>query len=231
MRLLLLLLLLFVIVALGASSDIPHSCPAGDDSCTSIAGNTPTVAAVAASADSPTSASESSGYVFGRSNPSPEAIEALLVEKQRLSALLERSISRVRELEAVLASPSCPCSAGGTSFALPLPGAAEAAATDAGISGQYTGVDQHSLAKAAEVARVAALEKERAEAEVKRVQAAKQLARATCDHPFLLHLPPPLFNPCPHNVPCISINNHYSLRSDTWRSLPISHQHFSAAPW
>jgi hypothetical protein len=188
----LLLLILFVLIASGGSTDVPQTCPAGDPSCATTAEKASIVAAAVSSASSHTSEAEAPGAVPGFTNPSPEAIEGLLIEKQRLSAMLERSISRVRELEAVLASPSCPCSSGASSFALPLPGAADASAADAGISGEYTGPDQHTLAKeaqaaaaAAEVARVAALEKERAEAEVKRVHAAKQLARATCTLPSL----------------------------------------------
>ena len=210
--LLLALLLLFVLVALGDSSETPLSCPAGDDSCADVA-------------SARSSTSDSLGSVTGRSNPSLEAIEALLVEKQRLSSMLERSISRVRQLEAVLASPSCPCSAGGTSFALPLPGAANVAAADTGIIGEYTGADQHTLVREAEVARLAALEKERVEAEIKRVQAAKLLARATCNP---LPLSPPI-QPLP--APLALINNRRSLRTDTRRSHPIPHQYLPPASW
>ena len=105
--------------------------------------------------------------------------------------MLERSISRIRELEAVLASPSCPCSSDST-FALPLPGSSAAAAPDTGTNGDYSGIDQYTLAKksaaaaaAVEAARILALEKEQAEAEVKRIQSAKQLARATCTHTYV----------------------------------------------
>jgi hypothetical protein len=97
----------------------------------------------------------------------------------------------------VLSAPSCPCSSPHSSFQHPLPGRAAAAADDVGISGEYTGDDQHTLANkaaadaaAAKAALLAAAEKERAEAEVKRIHAAKQLARATCTPP-----PPPPTHP------------------------------------
>jgi hypothetical protein len=182
--LLLLLLLLPCLQHAFASSEVPQSCPAGDSSCATIAEN-----ATVASVDTAATLPDASTRVFaGRSSPSPDAIEALLVEKQRISAMLEKSISRMRELEALLASPACPCSAGAaSSFAHPLPGAATAAAADHGITGAYAGVDQHTLAKeaaaaaaAAEALRIATLAKERMEAESKRIQAAKLLARATC---------------------------------------------------
>jgi hypothetical protein len=183
----LLLLLLLSLIASSASSDTPQTCPAGDGSCltNAEAGNTRAFAAQSiASHTAQASASP------GRSNPSPDAIEALLVEKQRLTALLERSISRVRQLEAALASPSCPCSSPASSFPLPSSGSSSAAAADTGVMGEYTGVDQHTLAKqasaaesAAQAARAAALVQQRAEAEIKRIQAAKQLARATCTPP------------------------------------------------